>query len=219
MEPNLLPFSVQYDLANTAFGKEHVAKQALDYTCKWITEHPELIDQEARILEKLGKFKLDNATKLSRLREAFNELKIIRNACAARDVKNSLPQGTSWRGFMDFMRQSWTNMRGSMGSLSTSFMNFGANAVRSGKELAIAAAGIASAMASGAGVWISEMLAGLGLTASGVLVFLAVVALACVVLAICQYFYDRNRKPFQTDPLLQSWGSSQPQLNYRPQQI
>jgi hypothetical protein len=219
MEPNLLPFAVQYDLAVGAFAKNQVAEKALEYTVKWIAEHPEAIENEARIVDQLRRFRLDNPENISKIREAFNNLKIIRNACAARDIKNSLPQGSSWRDFTDFMRQAYTSMRGSFGTMASNFMRFGANMFRSAKEIGIGLGAFAAGMASGAGTWISAMLADAEITMSGLLGGLAAIALVLLLLAVADYFYRRNRKPFQPDTVFESWSGRQPHIPYRPQQI
>lgn len=217
MEPNLTTFATQYDFATTDFARRQIADKALEYTCKWITEHPELIDREAQIIQKLSKFKMDDMTKARKLREAFNHLRALKDFCAARDVKNSLPQGTSWRGFMDFLRQSWTNMRGTMSNMASNFMRFGSSMGKSAKEIGAGIAGIMVGMASEAGAWITGMLAEYGLTVAGVLGGIAFIALVCVILAIAHHYFTRN-KPFKGDALLESYGSSQPHIPYRPQQ-
>jgi len=225
MEPNLTQFIVQYDLwAGDPIARQRIAAQALEYTVKWLTEHPEAVEQETRLVGQLQRFSEEfkkNPQLAARVREASKHLKTIRNLCAVRDMKNNFPQGTSYRQFMDFLSQAWGNTKGGMASIGRSATQFFSNMGRSAKELGMGIGGLMTAMASGAAGWINGMLAECGLTLAGVMGGIALIALVIFAVAVYMHYW-RSNKPIQTDPLFDSWGSGKsyvPPMQYRPQNL
>jgi hypothetical protein len=226
MEPNLTPFLIQYELAlklGDINGQLRAAEQACEYSARWMAEHPELVDQGSRMVSQIQeKFRRIKPEHMARARDAFDKMRILKNASIARDIQKNLPKGTTWRQIMDFARQAWNGMGSGMSNIGRGAMQMFSGMGRSARDIGVGIGGLMAGMASGAATWIVSFLGQYGLTVPQVAAAVAIIAVVCFLAALYMRNW-RSNQPARRDPLLESYESGRaytpPNPYYRPQQI